>query len=368
MSQLFEKTSIKSMELANRFVRSATWEGMAETDGSCTQGLIDVTAGLAEGGVGLVITGHAYVSPEGQAGPWQIGIHSDEMLPGLTRMTAAVHQAGGKVALQIAHAGCYGFASGTGIEAVGPSPGIAGITPSCRELTIEEIGAICAAFGMAAGRAKAAGFDAVQIHSAHGYLLSEFLSPFFNRRTDNYGGSIENRSRIVLDVFQRVRSAVGTDYPVLIKLNSQDFVVGGFSVDDMLAVSVLLEQAGIDAVEMSGGTIYASGEFSAIRTGALSKPEQEVFYRDAAVRFKAALSVPLMLVGGIRSFEVAEALVDNRITDYISLSRPLLREPGLINRWRSGDRRKAACLSENACFGPLMKGEGLICPIKKGEL
>lgn len=352
----------------NRFVRAATWEGMAETDGSCTQGLIDVTASLAESGVGLIITGHAYVSPEGHAGPWQIGVHSDEMVPDLARMTAAVHRAGGKVALQLAHAGCYGFASGTGIEAVGPSPGIPEITPSCRELAHEEIDAICAAFGRAAGRAKSAGFDAVQIHSAHGYLLSEFLSPFFNRRSDQYGGSIENRARIVLEVFQSVRNAVGEDYPVLIKLNSQDFVDGGLSVEDSLTVAGLLEKAGIDAVELSGGTLYLSGAFSAIRTGVMAKPEQEVYYRDAAVRFKAAHSIPLLLVGGIRSFDVAEALVDDGIADYISLFRPLIREPALINRWRSGDKRKVGCMSENACFGPLMKGEGLCCPVKRGEV
>jgi 2,4-dienoyl-CoA reductase-like NADH-dependent reductase (Old Yellow Enzyme family) len=368
MSKIFEKTAIGSMELANRFVRSATWEGLAGTDGTCSQGLIDVTAGLAEGGVGMIITGHAYVSPEGQAGPWQIGVHSDAMLPGLTRMAAAVHHGGGKLALQIAHAGCYGFASGSGIEAVGPSPGIAGKTPSCRELTQAEIDAICAAFGKAAGRAKAAGFDAVQIHAAHGYLLSEFLSPFFNQRTDEYGGCIENRARIVLEVLESVRNAVGQEYPVLIKLNSQDFIDGGLSVDDMLAIAALLEQAGVDAVEMSGGTIYASGEYSAIRSGVLARAEDEVYYRHAAARFKAALSVPLMLVGGIRSLEVAEALVGAGVADYISLCRPLIREPGLIKRWASGDRRKAGCLSENACFGPLMKGEGLCCPIKKGQV
>ena len=368
MAKLFETTAIKSMKLANRFVRSATWEGMAGTDGSCSQGLIDVTAGLAEGGVGLIITGHAFVSPEGQAGPWQTGVHSDAMLPGLGSMTAAVHRSGGKVALQLAHAGCYGFASGTGIEAVGPSAGIAGKTPPCRELTPDEILNVCAAFGRGAGRAKAAGFDAVQIHAAHGYLLSEFLSPFFNRRTDGYGGSIGNRARIVLEVLHSVRTAVGEGYPVVIKLNSQDFIDGGLSVEDMLAVAALLEQGGIDAVEMSGGTIYASGQYSAVRAGFLATPQQEVYYRDAALRFKERIAVPLMLVGGIRSLEVAEALFDDGIADYISISRPLIREPGLINRWRAGDRRRAGCLSENHCFGPLMRGEGLGCPVRKGEL
>ena len=368
MPKLFETTAIKSMELANRFVRSATWEGMAGTDGSCTKGLIDVTAALAQGGVGLIITGHAYVSPEGQAGPWQIGVHSDAMLPGLGDLAAAVHRSGGKVALQLAHAGCYGFASGTGIEAVGASTGVAEKTPPCREVTPEEIGDICAAFGRGAGRAKAAGFDAVQIHAAHGYLLSEFLSPFFNRRSDGYGGSIENRTRIVLEVLQSVRKAVGEGYPVLIKLNSQDFIDGGLPVEEMLAVAALLEKGGVDAVEMSGGTIFASGRYSAVRPGFLATPQDEVYYRDAAVRFKQKLTVPLMLVGGIRSLEVAEALTDDGIADYISLSRPLIREPGLINRWRTGDRRRAGCLSENHCFGPLMKGEGLSCPVKQGEL
>lgn len=363
MSKLFEKSTIKSMDLANRFVRSATWEGMAGTDGSCTRRLRDVTAALAEGEVGLVITGHAYVSPEGQAGPWQIGVHRDGMIPGLRDMVEAVHQAGGKVALQIAHAGCYGFVAGTGIGPVGPSPGIPDKTPACRELTRGEIAGIVGAFGAAAGRAREAGFDAVQIHAAHGYLLSEFLSPFFNRRGDEYGGSVENRARIVLEVLRSVRSAVGEEYPVLLKLNSQDFIDGGLTVDDMLAVAALLEKAGVDAIEMSGGTIYASGEYSAIRTGVLARPEEEVYYREAAVRFKRQIALPLMLVGGIRTFEVAEALVADGVADYVSLCRPLMREPELVRRWRSGDRRRAGCLSENACFGPLTKGEGLVCPI-----
>ena len=369
MPKLFEKTVIKSMELGNRFVRSATWEGMAETDGSCTQKLIDVTTDLAKGGVGLIITGHAYVKLEGKAGPWQISVHSDEMIPSLQRMTSAVHEAGGKIALQISHAGCYAFVPETNTEAVGPSPGIPDTTPPCRELTKEEISDICAAFGKAAARAKSAGFDAIQIHAAHGYLLSQFLSPFFNRRTDNYGGSVENRSRIVLEVFRTIRQTVGKEYPILIKLNSQDFVQGGgLSVDDMLTVSSLLEKEGIDAIEMSGGTIYLSGEYSAMRNTVATEPNQELYYRDAAARFKKTLSTPLMLVGGARSLEVAEQAVAEGFADYISLCRPLMREPGLIGRWRSGDTRKSACLSENACLGALMKGKGLQCVIKKGEL
>ncbi|MHC1696946.1 MAG: NADH:flavin oxidoreductase [Geobacteraceae bacterium] len=361
MSKLFEETNIKSLSLANRFVRSAAWEGMANTDGSCSPKLIDLMVELAEGGVGLIITGHAYVSAEGQAGPWQIGAHGEAMLSGLSRMADAVHRAGGKIALQISHAGCYALPQVTQMEAVGPSAGIPEKTPGCRELSREEIRVICTTFGKAALLAKSAGFDGVQIHAAHGYLLSEFLSPFFNRRTDEYGGCIENRARIVLEVLRSIRTEVGEGFPVLIKLNSEDFINGGLPVDEMLCIAAMLEVAGIDAVEMSGGTIYASGDYSSIRTGDPATPEEEVYYREAAARFKENIGVPLMLVGGIRSFEVAEELIDQGYSDYISLCRPLIREPGLVGRWRDGDRRRATCLSENACFGPLLKGEGLYC-------
>lgn len=366
MPKLFETTCIKTITLANRFVRSATWEGMAENDGSCSQRLIDLTARLAEGGVGLVITGHAYVSPEGQAGPWQIGVHDDDMIRGLEQLAEGVHRAGGKIALQLAHAGCYAMTALTGREAVGPSAGIPERTPACREISVGELRAVCESFGRGAARAKSAGFDAVQIHAAHGYLLSEFLSPFFNRRTDGYGGSVENRARIVLEVLQSIREGVGEGYPVFIKLNSEDFVPGGLTVDDMLRVSGFLASAGIDAVEMSGGTILASGAYSSIRQGDPDSHEKEVYYRDAAVRFKEKLGVPLMLVGGIRSWQVAEELVDSGTADYISLCRPLIREPALVARWRDGNRKRATCRSENACRGPLLKGEGLMCALDMG--
>jgi 2,4-dienoyl-CoA reductase-like NADH-dependent reductase (Old Yellow Enzyme family) len=365
MSNLFEQTRIKNMVLANRFVRSATWEGMADADGSCSSGLVDLMVQLAEGGVGLIITSHAFVSREGQAGPWQMGAHCEQMLPGLAGMAEAVHRADGKIVMQLAHAGCYGAMQITGLDPVGPSVSVSEKVPRCREATKENILRISETFGRAAARAKTAGFDGVQIHAAHGYLLSEFLSPFFNRRSDEYGGSIENRARIVLEVLRNVRAAVGEGYPVLIKLNSEDFIDGGLSVEEMLRVVELLEEAGIDAVEMSGGTIFASGEFSAIRQGDPDTPEKEVYYRDAAVRFKEKSGVPLLLVGGIRSLDVAERLIAEGVADYISLCRPLIREPGLVRRWRDGDRRRAACLSENACFGPLIKGEGLFCVLDR---
>jgi 2,4-dienoyl-CoA reductase-like NADH-dependent reductase (Old Yellow Enzyme family) len=361
MTKLFEATSIKSMRLANRFVRSATWEGMADNDGFCTPKLIELMKRFAEGGVGLIITGFAFVTKEGRAAPWQMGADGDAFLSGLKEMTDAVHRADGKIALQIVHGGCYSSTQITGKEALAPSTHESGVIPRCREMTVTEIREVVAAFGKSAALAKKAGFDGVQIHAAHGYLLSQFLSPYFNKRKDAYGGSIENRARIVLETLQSVRLAVGEEYPVLVKINSEDFIDGGFTVDEMLLVTTLLEQEGIDAVEMSGGTVYASGSYSAIRVAALNTPETEVFYREAAARYKGKVGVPLMLVGGIRSFPVAEKLVTDGLADYISISRPLIREPALINRWKSGDLKRATCISDNACFGPALKGEGLYC-------
>ena len=365
MGKLFEKTRINGMDLANRFVRSATWEGMAAEDGSCTPKLIGLMKSLAEGGVGLIITGLSYVTRESQAAPWQMGAAGDDHLTGLKAMADAVHGAGGKIALQIAHGGCYSMSQLTGRETVAPSGNDSDLFPLCREMTVAEIGGVVRAFGASALLAKKAGFDAVQIHAAHGYLLSQFLSPFFNRRSDVYGGPIENRARAVLETVREVRYLVGREYPVLIKINSEDFVPNGLTVDEMLLVAGMLEFEGIDAIEMSGGTVFASGAFSAIRMGSFDTPDKEVFYREAASRFKEIVKVPLMLVGGIRSPEVAEKLVNDGVADYISLSRPLIREPGLINRWRSGDLRRSRCISDNACFGPARKGEGLYCVPEK---
>jgi 2,4-dienoyl-CoA reductase-like NADH-dependent reductase (Old Yellow Enzyme family) len=364
MPKLFETTTINAVTLENRFVRSATWEGLATDDGFVTDRLIDLSVQLAKGGVGLIITGHAYVSKEGQASPWQLGAHSDTVIEGLAAMVDAVHGAGGKVVLQLAHAGCRAGFGLTGLEPFGPSVMIGETGPLCRAMTQDEIFEVGEAFARAAVRAVNAGFDGVQIHAAHGYLLSQFLSPFHNKRKDAYGGGVENRARIVLEVLRKVRDAVGPDCPALIKMNSEDFVNGGFSVDDMLAVAVMLEKAGIDAIELSGGSAF-SPKYISSRPGRIESEEDEVYYREAARRYKEKVHVPLMLVGGIRSYGVAEKLLENGIADYIALCRPLIREPRLINRWRSGDMGKATCVSDNGCFTPARTGRGLSCVVEQ---
>ncbi len=359
MDIMFESTEIRGVKLGNRFVRSATWEGMAARDGAVTAQLIKTMTDLAEGGVGLIITGHAYVRPEGQAGRGQLGIYKDELIRGLQEMTAAVHGYGGKIVLQIAHAGLFASEKLSGqqrllvsnYERKGQSAG--------QELTVQDIQELIVAFGDAARRAKESGFDGVQIHSAHGYLLNQFLSPVFNQRIDEYGGKIQNRARIHVEICQTIRRVVGDDYPLLIKLNCQDFIENGLSLEDSLEAGRLLVDAGVDAIELSGG-IITGAQLSPSRLD-INSEEKEAYFKKDAQSFKKSIDVPLILVGGVRSFQVARSLVEEGTADYISMSRPFIREPDLIARWRSGDYSQSQCISDNKCFAPGRKGIGIYC-------
>jgi 2,4-dienoyl-CoA reductase-like NADH-dependent reductase (Old Yellow Enzyme family) len=221
------------------------------------------------------------------------------------------------------------------------------------------------AFAMAARRAKIAGFDGVQIHGAHGYLLSEFISPKFNHRTDEYGGSIENRARLPLAVLQAIREAVGADYPVLIKLNCKEFVDDGLQPEEFVQVGKMLADAGIDAIEVSGG-LPVSPKTRPSQLG-INREEKEAYFQEEAKALRKETDVTIILVGGNRSFHIAERLVVEGVADYISMSRPFIREPRLINRWKAGDLTKAACLSDNMCFKPALKGEGIYCVTEERE-
>lgn len=363
MSGLFDNNVLTGIELNNRFVRSATFEGMATDEGGATDRMADLLVDLVNGGVGLLISGHAYVSCEGKAGNKQLAVYSDDLCDSLSKMTASIHQVGGKILMQLAHAGAQADPQVTGFESIGPSP-IAGPNDStCREMNAADISNLIDAFGKGAKRAKDSGFDGVQIHAAHGYLLSQFLSGAFNKRTDEYGGSIENRARIVVGVLQSIKAQVGDDFPVHIKMNSEDFLEGGLTIDEMLQVVKILEANGIGAVELSGGALGSKPELSPVRPEKKPSVEWEVFYRNAAKQFKAQASVPLILVGGMRSFDVAKEVIETGIADYISMSRPFVREPALVNRWKSGDTARATCISCNGCFMPVLKGEGIYCVV-----
>jgi 2,4-dienoyl-CoA reductase-like NADH-dependent reductase (Old Yellow Enzyme family) len=363
MSKLFESGAINGMALSNRFVRAATWEGMADDAGAPTQKLIKAMTALAEGGVGLIITSHCYVSPDGQASIAQISMHKDEMIESLRNMTASVHGADGKIVAQLSHAGNFADEKLSGRPPMVASnfEGLAR-TPR-REMTLQDIQETVSAFAKAAWRAKSAGFDGVQIHGAHGFLLSEFLSPAYNRRHDAYGGPIENRARFILEVYKAIRDATGKDYPVLVKINCQDFIENGLTLEDSIKTTSLLAEAGLDAVEVSGGML-TERKLSPVRAG-IDSVEKEAYFQEEARAFRKQIHIPLILLGGIRSFELAERLVEEGTADYISMARPFIREPGLINRWKTGDRGKARCISDNRCILAGREGKGIYCHNEK---
>ena len=359
-SLLFQPTILNQTKLKNRFICSSTWLGRANHDGSSSPMLINSISGVSKNEIGLYITEMSFVSRNGQCSNNQLGAYSDKLLPGLTQLAEEVHRFDTPVVMQLVHGGLFSMPVLTGEDPMGPSilekeDGNIG-----RELTKEEIEETINSFKDAAVRAEKAGFDGVQIHAAHGWLISQFLSPFFNKRTDEYGGSLENRARLVLEIARKIREATGKEFLLLIKINSDDNLPGGFGMEEMLQVSKMLEKAGVDAIEISGGTIAAlvTGDINNSFSPATRNP---VYYREAAEIYKEKIKVPLILVGGIRSFETADELVKTGTADYISLCRPLIREPDLIKRWKAGDLRPSECISDSACFQPGMEGKGVYC-------
>jgi 2,4-dienoyl-CoA reductase-like NADH-dependent reductase (Old Yellow Enzyme family) len=365
MSILFEASTISGLELPNRFIRSATWEAMANKDGSCTSELAALMERLALGGVGLVISGYAYVLQNGQSSPKQLGVYSDGLIDSLSEMADAVHAHNGKIIMQITHAGVNANTALTGQVPLGPSP--IEDRPSAG-MSADQITEVIEAFCQAAIRARKAGFDGVQIFAGHGYLLSQFLSPFYNKRMDEYGGCLDNRARAVLEIVRGIRRHVGDDFPILIKLNSEDYLEGGLTLHESLEVGAMLRDAGIDAIELSGGTWW-SGDFSfgdkiPSRKRIISE-DREAYFSQAAKAFKTEVDTPLILVGGIRSFHVAERVIEEGMSDYVSMCRPLIREPELISRWEGGDLSKALCISCNRCLEPGALGQAVYCVAEK---
>jgi 2,4-dienoyl-CoA reductase-like NADH-dependent reductase (Old Yellow Enzyme family) len=355
MAELFDITSIGTMTMRNRFVRSATGTRMAQADGGMTSKLTKHIMDLVDGGVGLVISGHAYVHPDGQASPRQLGIYSDMLVPGLTAFVKTVHEHHGTIVAQLTHGGAHSNPELTGVEAMAPSalPAQEGkrvVFPGCRAMTQKDIIRVVDAFHAAARRAYEAGFDGIQLHGAHGYLLSEFLSPFYNKRSDDYGGSFRNRARIVLDTYHAVRDAVGDHFPVMIKMNVIDLLPNGLSVDEGREAASLYESVGFDAIELSGGTSWGTLVLGDPHRAICRNDPHEAYYRDTAHHLTSTLKKPIILTGGIKSYHVAAQLIQNNIADYIGLCRPLIREPNLVNRWKSGAWRKSECVSDNACL------------------
>jgi len=356
MSAIFQPGKIGNLDVKNRIVRSATYEGMATSDGKVTDNLLNMYRELAAGEVGLIVTGFSYIMENGRGAPYMTAIHKDDYIPGFNELAKKVHESGGKICSQIAHCGRKTSPEIIGGETpMGPSPvpyTTTNITP--REMTREDIKEVVKAFGQAARRVKQSGFDAVQLHCAHGYLLCAFISPYANRRTDEYGGSVENRARMVLETYREVRKEVGGDYPVLVKMNAEDLLDGGLTIDQSAKIAGWLAEEGIDAIEISAGG--SEGNTRSARTN-IKTPEQEAYLLPYAREFKKHTgSVPLILVGGMRSPEVVEKVLEEGCVDYVSICRPLIREPHLVKRWKEGNREKARCVSCNLCYSEVWSG------------
>ncbi len=386
-SLLFEPIRIGTLEIPGRLVKSATTETRCTEDGFVTDELIRYYEQIAAGGTPLLITGNAYYDAYSRAAPRQLAADSDDKIPGLKRLAEAVHCHGARIFLQIYHVGRQALPRLAGrSEAVSASavfePAL-GVRP--REITPEEIRGVVDGLAKAAGRGKRAGFDGIQIHAAHGYLLSAFLTPHTNRRTDAYGGSLENRMRLLVEVYRAVRREVGPDFPVILKINGSDelFLRRGLKPEQTVAVAKRMQEEGIDAVEVSCGHYESGfpfergrwkGFFSTVTTVGIGKhlpwyhryaaramaplldrvleqiaPYREGFNLPYASQFKKALSVPVICVGGFLHREAMEQAIAGGACDMVSVARALIADPLLYRHLREGVQGPQ-CDFCNACY------------------
>lgn len=345
MSKLFEPFKIGSMEIRNRFMRSATTSYWSDEGGIVRPEIIRLYSNLSKGGVGLIVKGHTYVMDSGKGHVGMAGISGDNQVPKLRELTDAVHKHGGKIVTQLNHAGFKSI-----VDRAGPSEYQEGDWKG-RALTIDEIHGIVDAFGEAAGRTMDAGFDGVMIHGAHGYLVSQFLSGLANKRTDEYGGSLENRMRLLTEVYNEIRDRVGPSFPVLIKMNCDDFSPEGFTVEDSITVASAMAKHGMDLIEISGGGIGQVRELRQTRAKSDDPALSEANFAGHAEKIHEEISpTPMGLVNGIRSKGCMEVLLEKGVTEMISMSRPFIREPDLVRNLEAG-QLEAICISCDGCSG-----------------
>jgi len=393
MSILFTPKNIGNVELPNRFVCSATHEVMSKETGEVSDELIKRYKRLAKGGVGLSITGLMFVHPSGRGYKYQTGIHQDYMVKGLTELVKAVHHSNGKIAFQLAHCGRQTKKNMIGQTPLGPSS--RGRDPQNfvkpKEMTENEIIEIIETFIKAAKRAVEAGADAIQLHGAHGYLISEFLSPYFNIRTDSWGGSDENRFRFLGEICQGIKKVVPKKYPIIVKMNASDYTPKeGITPSLTARYAQWLTELGIDGVEVSCGTTNYS--FMNMCRGDVPTTElvkslawwekpigrrmigklegkyelKEGYNLEAAKVVKPALDdTPLFLVGGMRTVSYMENVLENNHADFISMSRPFIREPFLVNKIKEGKMDKVSCVSCNRCLAAIPNDIPVYCYNKK---
>ena len=317
---------IGSLELNSRIVMPPMATYYARDNSTVTDELLDYYNARAKNPhIGLIITEHAYIEPAGRANAGQLSISKDEDVEGLKKIVEAIHKGGCKTFAQLNHAGSAAPAQTNGIEPVSASaiayPGrkkpAEGSVP--RALSIEEIANLKDCFVRAALRAKEAGYDGVEIHSAHGYLLNQFYSPLSNKRTDAYGGTLENRIRFHVEVLKAVREAVGEAYPVAIRLGGCDYMEGGSTIADAVAASKFFEEAGADLIDLSGGLCGYQRPDGDLQPG---------YFKDLSAAVKQAVSVPVLLTGGVHTLQQADALLAEGAADLIGVGRELLKTAG----------------------------------------
>ena len=347
----------------NRFIRSATSETMADDQGRLNQPLYHALhLELARGGIGLIFTGHCAVHPRGKYASGMTTLASDVNLASFRRLLEGVHAEGARMFAQLNHAG--GQTRAKDVEPLAPSP-----VPNPQHgrmpgaASTEEIDEAVRAFADAAARVRQAGFDGVHLHAGHGYLLSEFLSPLTNRREDEWGGSLVNRQRLLREVVNAVRTAVGPDFPVTVKLGIRDFPAGGLTLDEGLHTAELVAALGVEAIEITAGLTTPKIE-SAMPYAGLTRrravedklPHRlfgpwvpEATFADAARHVKSRVACPVILVGGLRTIETMEWVIRDGVADFVSLGRPLIREPQLVRAIEQGRRGAVDCVSCNIC-------------------
>ena len=361
---LFTPGRVGPVEVANRLVRAGTSECMATPAGAITDQHVRLYETLARHRVGLIFTGHMYCERRGRYERGQPGIDADDAIPGLRRLTTAVHAHGGKIFAQIAHAGSQSLIAGN--RPLAPSPVANAMTGrDVGEASAEEIERTVTAFGRAAARAIEAGFDGVHIHGANGYLISEFSSPVSNRRTDAWGGDAERRDRFAVDVVRRVRGAVPASHGLSMKVGFVDAVAGGLGLDESVARAARLVAAGLDAIEVSSNLMrgYADSAMPYVavdRPRALrdllfhrvlsGRPAAEAYFRPWAHALRARVDTTIVLVGGLRRTETMEAILASGDADFLALARPLVREPDLVRQLADGRRGRVDCTSCNLCL------------------
>ncbi len=369
LKNLFSPGKIGTVQIKNRIIRSATWAAKATNEGYVTDNLINLFKDLAEGGTGLIISGYIAADPSGAATHKMACLYDDSYISGQKKLVKAVHESSEvKIAAQIAHTGNGAFIFGnTNFNPVGPSPMInLVLNKPCRELTTEEVRQIIKNFVDTGRRAYESGYDMVQIHSSHGYLLSDFVSPFTNKRTDEFGGTYQKRTKILVDIYNQLKDELDKNFPIIIKLNTKDYLQEGLRLDEGKKIAKILIEAGYDAIEPSSGRYDL--KFSKRKTYPTvmdkSGENQNYFLQNVKKLNPIMRGRPIILQGGIRNPLIMEEFIKENIADFIALSRPLIYEPDLPNRWKNGDLTLPLCTNCNGCL-TVAATDTAYCVVKK---